>query len=474
MATNSSGMEESHDTPGFKNPELPQTQSVLFTKLPPELRDRVYFFVLGEFPRIKMDEKPWHWGGSDEGKLHAVDQSIALLKVCQRMSTIFKVIRPKGILTLFPPAAHSIDCYLDETIWSKIVTVLNEQMPSLRHLHISIIRRKNSKPVEHFRALLEENLYPTLTRMKKLQCFRVLVNFENAAPANAPFEVISGEYLAAYETKDDLELVSNETEEEVSTDNVEDENTGNVKEESTEDVEDDGGSGKVGLGRRTEPHGTDLLRLSVLRAVVSAPSVEPKSRNIPRPTECRVHHDDAAILAATLVRTLTSIVLPAPRPSLMSSRGAYSGHHTLSQRGHIKGLKGHGARFDKQTVEELHHGIAGVAGRLSYLQLLLQLRGSHRYSIPHRVVFLIPRSQHLMLAFGVKEFVQLIESDPASAPTQSLNVAFKRLSVFAYARELADPGFTIASPLFNIIMTLILGSMFYNLSANTSSFYYRG
>ncbi|OAL73971.1 multidrug resistance protein CDR1 [Trichophyton violaceum] len=79
-----------------------------------------------------------------------------------------------------------------------------------------------------------------------------------------------------------------------------------------------------------------------------------------------------------------------------------------------------------------------------------------------------------MLAFGVKEFVQLIESDPASAPTQSLNVAFKRLSVFAYARELADPGFTIASPLFNIIMTLILGSMFYNLSANTSSFYYRG
>lgn len=75
--------------------------------------------------------------------------------------------------------------------------------------------------------------------MKKLQCFRVLVNFENAAPANAPFEVISGEYLAAYETKDDLELVSNETEEEVSTDNVEDENTGNVKEESTEDVEDE-------------------------------------------------------------------------------------------------------------------------------------------------------------------------------------------------------------------------------------------
>lgn len=85
MATNSPDMEKSHDTPGFKHPELPQTQSVLFTKLPPELRERVYFFVFEEFPRIKVDEKPWDWRGSDEGKLQAVDESITLLKVCQRM-----------------------------------------------------------------------------------------------------------------------------------------------------------------------------------------------------------------------------------------------------------------------------------------------------------------------------------------------------------------------------------------------------
>lgn len=44
----------------------------------------------------------------------------------------------------------------------------------------------------------------------------------------------------------------------------------------------------------------------------------------------------------------------------------------------------------------------------------------------------------------------------------------------AYRRLLADPGFTIASLLFNVVMALILGSMFYNLSPDTSSFYYRG
>lgn len=44
----------------------------------------------------------------------------------------------------------------------------------------------------------------------------------------------------------------------------------------------------------------------------------------------------------------------------------------------------------------------------------------------------------------------------------------------AWHRLLADPGFTIASLLFNLIMALILGSMFYNLKQDTSSFYYRG
>ncbi|KAL4812296.1 ABC-2 type transporter-domain-containing protein [Aspergillus spinulosporus] len=44
----------------------------------------------------------------------------------------------------------------------------------------------------------------------------------------------------------------------------------------------------------------------------------------------------------------------------------------------------------------------------------------------------------------------------------------------AYRRLIAGPGFTIASLLFNVVMALILGSMFYNLKPDTSSFYYRG
>lgn len=41
-------------------------------------------------------------------------------------------------------------------------------------------------------------------------------------------------------------------------------------------------------------------------------------------------------------------------------------------------------------------------------------------------------------------------------------------------RLLADPGFTIASLLFNLIISLVLGSMFYNLDDVSSSFYSRG
>ncbi|KZZ87543.1 ABC-2 type transporter [Moelleriella libera RCEF 2490] len=54
--------------------------------------------------------------------------------------------------------------------------------------------------------------------------------------------------------------------------------------------------------------------------------------------------------------------------------------------------------------------------------------------------------------------------------TSQVSLAFWR----AWRRLLADPAFTIASLLFNLIMALILGSMFYNLPNNSSSFYYRG
>ncbi|KAL3491060.1 ABC-2 type transporter-domain-containing protein [Aspergillus germanicus] len=50
-----------------------------------------------------------------------------------------------------------------------------------------------------------------------------------------------------------------------------------------------------------------------------------------------------------------------------------------------------------------------------------------------------------------------------------------RLTIWrGYRRLLADPGFTIASLLFNLTIALLLGSMYYDLKPDTSSLYYRG
>lgn len=44
----------------------------------------------------------------------------------------------------------------------------------------------------------------------------------------------------------------------------------------------------------------------------------------------------------------------------------------------------------------------------------------------------------------------------------------------SWKRLVADPGFTVAQLLFNLIMGFVLGSTFYDLAPDTSSFYYRG
>lgn len=44
----------------------------------------------------------------------------------------------------------------------------------------------------------------------------------------------------------------------------------------------------------------------------------------------------------------------------------------------------------------------------------------------------------------------------------------------AYRRLLADPSFTIASLLYNIVLALMLGSMFFDMKADSETFYYRG
>ncbi|KAJ0423527.1 ABC-2 type transporter-domain-containing protein [Aspergillus carlsbadensis] len=67
------------------------------------------------------------------------------------------------------------------------------------------------------------------------------------------------------------------------------------------------------------------------------------------------------------------------------------------------------------------------------------------------------------------------KSQRASSPYVISYLQQVRLTVWrGYRRLLADPGFTIASLLFNLIIALLLGSMYYDLKPDTSSLYYRG
>lgn len=44
----------------------------------------------------------------------------------------------------------------------------------------------------------------------------------------------------------------------------------------------------------------------------------------------------------------------------------------------------------------------------------------------------------------------------------------------AYRRLVADPSFTISSLLYNMVLALMLGSMFFDMKADSATFYYRG
>jgi hypothetical protein len=84
-------------------------------------------------------------------------------------------------------------------------------------------------------------------------------------------------------------------------------------------------------------------------------------------------------------------------------------------------------------------------------------------------------SEVRMMEYEISRRAEQAEQQRAMSPytisyAQQVSLTLWR----AYRRLLADPGFTIASLLFNVIMALILGSMFYDLSPDTSTFYYRG
>ncbi|KAK8065185.1 hypothetical protein PG997_011932 [Apiospora hydei] len=66
-------------------------------------------------------------------------------------------------------------------------------------------------------------------------------------------------------------------------------------------------------------------------------------------------------------------------------------------------------------------------------------------------------------------------SQPAPSPYNISYAAQVSLNLWrGWRRLLADPAYTIASLVFQIIMALMLGSMFFRLKEDTSTFYYRG
>ncbi|KAK7918078.1 hypothetical protein PG985_009952 [Apiospora marii] len=77
--------------------------------------------------------------------------------------------------------------------------------------------------------------------------------------------------------------------------------------------------------------------------------------------------------------------------------------------------------------------------------------------------------------FKESRHTEQAKSQPARSPYNISYAAQVSLNLWrGWRRLLADPAYTIASLVFQIIMALMLGSMFYQLKQDTSTFYYRG
>ncbi|KAI1843835.1 hypothetical protein JX266_010094 [Neoarthrinium moseri] len=80
-----------------------------------------------------------------------------------------------------------------------------------------------------------------------------------------------------------------------------------------------------------------------------------------------------------------------------------------------------------------------------------------------------------LLEYKVSRSAEQARGQPSRSPytisyTEQVSLNIRR----GWRRLLADPSFTVASLFFNLVIALMLGSMFYNLKSDSSSFYYRG
>ncbi|PGH10327.1 hypothetical protein GX51_00084 [Blastomyces parvus] len=84
-----------------------------------------------------------------------------------------------------------------------------------------------------------------------------------------------------------------------------------------------------------------------------------------------------------------------------------------------------------------------------------------------------PPAQRLKEYRGARRAEQAKFQRPNSAYTISYTQQVSLTLWRAYRRLLADPGYTVSFLLFNAVMAIILGTMYFDLKEDTSSFYYR-
>ncbi|KAK8079218.1 hypothetical protein PG994_003025 [Apiospora phragmitis] len=84
-------------------------------------------------------------------------------------------------------------------------------------------------------------------------------------------------------------------------------------------------------------------------------------------------------------------------------------------------------------------------------------------------------AEERLIEFKESRHAEQAKSQPARSPYNISYAAQVSLNLWrGWRRLLADPAYTIASLVFQIIMALMLGSMFFRLKEDTSTFYYRG
>ncbi|KAJ9420068.1 ATP-binding cassette transporter CGR1 [Fusarium oxysporum] len=133
--------------------------------------------------------------------------------------------------------------------------------------------------------------------------------------------------------------------------------------------------------------------------------------------------------------------------------------------------------FDRVTV--LYEGHQIFFGRINEAKQYFENLGFEcpdRQTTPDFLTSMTsPQERRRLEEYKSSRRAEQFKNQRSKSPYTISYLAQVKLTLWrGWRRLLADPGFTIASLIFNLIMALVLGTMFFNLKDDSSSFYYRG